>query len=173
MEKGCESGTSPAAYPTWDICSGNWHSAHDGTRLLAQARELRVQSTTSIVLILVFPGAYFTKERFNFVGCVFTLIKQRIRSSCRTLQAYFSRWIRPSTTSLVLGTLADMTRGKSELLAENALLRHQLIILRRQVKHPVYLKTDRFLLVVLARMVRTWKQALFLVQPETDLSLAS
>ncbi len=101
------------------------------------------------------------------MGCVFTLIKQRIRSNCRTLQACFSRWIKPSTTSLVLGTLADMTRGKSELLAENALLRHQLIILRRQVKHPVYLKTDRFLLVVLARMVRTWKQALFLVQPET------
>ncbi len=101
------------------------------------------------------------------MGCVFTLIKQRIRSSCRTLQAYFSRWIKPSTTSLVLGTLADMTRGKSELLAENALLRHQLTILRRQVKHPVYLKTDRFLLVVLARMVWTWKQALFLVQPET------
>jgi hypothetical protein len=67
----------------------------------------------------------------------------------------------------VFSTLADMTRGKSELLAENALLRHQLIILRRQVKHPVYLKTDRFLLVVLARMVRTWEQALFLVQPET------
>ena len=67
----------------------------------------------------------------------------------------------------MFSTLADMTRGKSELLAENALLRHQLIILRRQVKHPVYLKTDRFLLVVLARMVRTWKQALFLVQPET------
>jgi putative transposase len=101
------------------------------------------------------------------VGCVFTLIKQRICANCRTLQAYFSRWLKPSTTSLVLGTLADLTRGKSELLAENALLRHQLIILRRQVKHPVYLKTDRFLLVVLARMVRTWKQALFLVQPET------
>src|SRR5258706_9466785 len=77
----------------------------------------------------------FTKERFNFMGCVFTLIKQQIRSSCRTLQAYFSRWIKPSTTSPVLGALADMTRGKAELLAENALLRHQLIILRRQVKH--------------------------------------
>jgi putative transposase len=124
---------------------------------------MRVQSTTSFLLVLVFQVPFFTKERFNFVGCVFTLIKQRIRSSCRTLQAYFSRWIKPSTTSFVLGTLADMTRGKSELLAENALLRHQLIILRRQVKHPVYLKTDRFLLVVLARMVRTWKQALFLV----------
>ena len=76
-------------------------------------------------------------------------------------------WIKPSTTSLVFGTLADLTRGKAELLAENALLRHQLIILRRQIKRPIYRKTDRVLLVLLARMVRTWKQALFLVQPET------
>jgi len=68
---------------------------------------------------------------------------------------------------LCAGTLADLTRGKAELLAENALLRHQLIILRRQVKRPVYRKRDQLLLVLLARMVRTWKQALFLVQPET------
>jgi hypothetical protein len=67
----------------------------------------------------------------------------------------------------VLGTLLDLTRGKSELLAENALLRHQLTILRRQIKRPVYRKSDRLLLVLLASMVRTWKQALFLVQPET------
>ncbi len=60
-----------------------------------------------------------------------------------------------------------MTRGKAELLAENALLRHQLIILHRQIKRPICRKTDRFRLVLLARMVRTWKQALFLVQPET------
>src|SRR5215467_13975129 len=43
-----------------------------------------------------------------------------------------------------------MTRGKAELLAENALLRQQLIILCRQVKRPVYKKTDRLLLVLLA-----------------------
>ena len=36
----------------------------------------------------------------------------------------------------------------------------KLIILRRQIKRPIYLKTDRFLLVVLARMVRSWKKAL-------------
>ena len=81
--------------------------------------------------------------------------------------------MKPPTISLVVDTLADLTRGKAELLAENALLRHQLIILRRQVKPPVYRKTDRLLLVLLARMVRTWKQALFLVQPETLLTLAS
>jgi hypothetical protein len=69
--------------------------------------------------------------------------------------------------------LVELTRGKSELLAENALLRQQLIILRRQIKRPAYRKSDRLLLVLLARMVRTWKQALFLVQPETDLALAS
>ncbi len=52
-------------------------------------------------------------------------------------------------------------------MAENALLRQQLVILRRQVKRPVCAKTDRMLLVLLVRMVRTWKQALFIVQPET------
>jgi hypothetical protein len=57
--------------------------------------------------------------------------------------------------------------GKSELIAENALLRVPLIILHRQIKRPVYQKTDRLLLVLLARMVRSWNQALYLVQPET------
>jgi hypothetical protein len=35
------------------------------------------------------------------------------------------------------------------------------------VKRPACTKTDRMLLVLLARLVRTWKQALFIVQPET------
>jgi len=100
-------------------------------------------------------------------------IKQRVCLSFHALQKRFLCWIKSPATSLLLGTLADLTREKSELMAENALLRQQLIILRRQVKRPVCRKTDRFLLVLLARMVRTWKQALFLVQPETDLALAS
>ncbi len=52
-------------------------------------------------------------------------------------------------------------------MAENALLRQQLIILRRQVKRPACTRTDRMLVVLLARMARTWKQALFIIQPET------
>ncbi len=67
----------------------------------------------------------------------------------------------------MLGTLTDLVRSKSELVAENALLRQQLIILRRQVNRPACTRTDRMLLVLLARMVRTWKQALVIVQPET------
>jgi putative transposase len=103
------------------------------------------------------------------VPCVFISIKQQVFFRFHAIQEGFSRWIKARTTSLVLGTFADMTRGKSELLAENALLRHQLVILRRQIKRPVYRKRDRLLLVLLSRMVRTWKQALFLVQPETVL----
>ena len=94
-------------------------------------------------------------------------MKRQVFFSFHTLQVCFLQRIKPPPTSLLLGTLTDLTRGKAELLAENALLRHQLLILRRQIKRPVYRKTDRVLLVLLARMVRTWKQALFLVQPET------
>jgi putative transposase len=70
-------------------------------------------------------------------------------------------------TSLLLGALADRALGKSELVAENALLRQQLIILRRQSKRPVCSKRDRILLVLLAKAVRAWRQALLIVQPET------
>ena len=66
-----------------------------------------------------------------------------------------------------MATLADLSRSKSELIAENALLRQQLIVLRRQVKRPTFSRTDRILLVLLARLVRTWQQALLIVQPDT------
>jgi len=68
---------------------------------------------------------------------------------------------------LPLATLTDLGRSKSELIAEIALLRHQLIILQRQVKLPTFTRADRLLLVLLARLVRTWQQAILLVQPET------
>src|SRR5258708_18729624 len=111
--------------------------------------------------------AYFHEEGISSVLCLFISIKQCLCFRLHALQVRILQWIKPPTTSLVLSTLADLTRGKAELLAENALLRQQLIILRRQIKRPVYRKTDQLLLVLLARMVQTWKEALFLVQPET------
>lgn len=115
------------------------------------------------------PCAHFHREEVLFVRCMFPLIKQCVSFCFHELQEQILRWMKPRTASFVLGTLADLTKGKAELLAENALLRHQLIILRRQVKRPVCRKTDRLLLVLLARMAQTWKEALFLVQPETIL----
>ena len=54
-----------------------------------------------------------------------------------------------------LATLTDFGKSKSQLIAENALLRQQLIMLKRQVKRPACTNTDRLLLVLLARLVRT------------------
>jgi len=98
---------------------------------------------------------------------ILTLLTRLTRFCLRSLNDRFVAWTTPDTTSLLLGMLTDLTRIKSELVAENALLRKPLIILRRQVKRPACAKMDRILLMLLARMVRTWKQALFLVQPET------
>ncbi len=120
-----------------------------------------------ILRVWLQPSAYVDEEGVPFVLSVFTPIKQRVCLNLHALKERVLRWIKPLTTSLVLETFADLTRGKAELLAENTLLRHQLIILRRQVKRPVYKKTDRFLLVFLAGMVRAWNRALFLAQPET------
>ncbi|HET8914043.1 MAG TPA: integrase core domain-containing protein, partial [Ktedonobacteraceae bacterium] len=78
-----------------------------------------------------------------------------------------TRWTKPLGISLPLATLTDLGRSKSELIAENALLRQQLIVLKRQVKRPTFTRTDRILLVLLARLVRTWNQALLIVQPDT------
>src|SRR5258708_8842913 len=114
---------------------------------------------------------HFQEGEVHSVSRVLISIKQLVCSCFHLLQHGFLRWTRPLNTSLLLGTLADLTRGKAELVAENALLRHQLIILRRQAKRPIYRRTDRLLLVLLARSVRTWKQGLFLVQPETLLRL--
>jgi hypothetical protein len=67
----------------------------------------------------------------------------------------------------VLGTFADITRSKSELIAENAFLRQQLIVLQRQTKRPVLTPRDRGLLVLLASSFDMWREALMIVKPET------
>ena len=109
-----------------------------------------------------------TSQRgMDTVQGILIFITQLTRLCLRSLHHRYLAWTKPDTSSLLLGTLTDLARGKSELVAENALLRQQLIILGRQVKRPACTKTDRMLLVLLARMVHTWKQALFIVQPET------
>jgi len=99
---------------------------------------------------------------------------RRLKNGCLdALSSRFARWTKPLRTSLPLATLTDLGRSKTELVAEHALLRQQLIMLRRQVKRPTCTKTDRALLVLFARLVPTWQQALLIVRPDTRLALAS
>jgi putative transposase len=76
-------------------------------------------------------------------------------------------WTKPATSGQILGTLADLARSKPELVVENALLRQQLIVLRRSVTRPKVTHTDRMLLVLLASRVRAWRQALLIIKPDT------
>ena len=52
------------------------------------------------------------------------------------LQERVKRWIKPATSVLIIGTLSDLTRSRTDLVIENALLRQQLIVLNRQIKRP-------------------------------------
>ncbi len=53
-----------------------------------------------------------------------------------TLKQTFLHLTQPAHYSIALSIVADLPRSKSQLIAENALLRQQLIILHRQVKKP-------------------------------------
>jgi len=79
---------------------------------------------------------------------ILTFIKRLTNLCLQSLYYRFSDWTKPDTaTSLLLGVLTDVAKSKSELVAENALLRQQLIILRRRVKRPACTRADRMLLV--------------------------
>ncbi len=68
---------------------------------------------------------------------------------------------------MVLSTAADLTRSKADLIAENALLRQQLIVLHRQVKKPSFSQSDRLWFVLLASRVKSWRNALLIFKPDT------
>jgi hypothetical protein len=47
------------------------------------------------------------------------------------LQERIKRWTKPATSVLIIGVLSDLTRSRTDLVVENALLRQQLIVLNR------------------------------------------
>jgi hypothetical protein len=69
---------------------------------------------------------------------------------------------------LLLSTRASPFKSKCQLEAENVALRHQVIVLRRQVRSRVRLTNlDRLVLVQLYRWFPSILRVLAIVQPET------
>jgi hypothetical protein len=93
--------------------------------------------------------------------------KTVVMKSVKWVEHQLQQWTKPSPASSGLEIAKDVLRSKSELVVENAFLRQQVIILQRQVKHPKLTNQDRRLLVLLASRLRTWRQTLRLVKPET------
>ena len=70
--------------------------------------------------------------------------------------------------SFVLAVLAAPFKSKSRLEAENAALRHQLIVLRRKVHGRARLtNNDRWFFIQLHRWFPSILQVLTIIQPET------
>ncbi len=68
---------------------------------------------------------------------------------------------------MVGGIATDLMKSKPQVILENAFLRQQVIVLKRQVARPELTTKDRCLLVLLASRVRDWRNALLLVKPDT------
>jgi hypothetical protein len=82
------------------------------------------------------------------------------RHALHQVETWLNGCTQPNSNSLLLGTASD-------LIAENAFLRQQVIVLKRQTPRPRLIARDRALLVVLASKGQGWKDALLLVKPET------
>jgi putative transposase len=72
--------------------------------------------------------------------------------------------------NLVLRRVARLLAGGSVvagLEVENAVLRHQLRVLRRSVKRPLLSRRDRVLLAAASRLLPRSRWGVFLVSPQT------
>ena len=72
-----------------------------------------------------------------------------------------------SVETISAGAASDLAKSRAELIAQNALLRKQLIVLRRSVMRPGLSRSDRLILIILARLNHEWETVLHLVQPDT------
>ena len=103
------------------------------------------------------------------VGSILKQIQSVVRDGLRALRTAMSCLTKPITLAPAAGTFAGLARSKPQLIAENMVLRQQLIVLNRSVKRPRFTQTDRALFVLLANRLQTWKDALLIVKPETVL----
>jgi hypothetical protein len=70
---------------------------------------------------------------------------------------------------VVVGVLRNLTRSQAQLVAENALLRQQLIVASRKIQRPLFKPHERRMTALLAGLVRGWLDPVLLVKPETIL----
>ncbi len=101
------------------------------------------------------------------LGRIFDRFQTVVQQGLHMVAEAVSRWTKPSSNSPALGTIADLARSKPQLVAENLLLRHQLVVLNRSVKRPRFTPADRGLFILLVSRLSSWKEALLIVKPET------
>jgi hypothetical protein len=87
---------------------------------------------------------------------MFTSIWHACKSLIIRVKDTIKHWTKPATITLAVGAVSDIARSKSDLFVENAILRQQLIVFKRSVKHPEFTTGDRIRLTLLARLTDFW-----------------
>src|SRR5262245_38653584 len=97
------------------------------------------------------------------------LVRSTLGRGLRATGTAISRLPKPVSPSPARGIVTDFARSKSHLVAENLLLRQQLVVLNRSVKRPHLTRAERGLFVLLASRLENWRDAPLVVNPETVL----
>jgi len=90
-----------------------------------------------------------------------------IARAATAVRAAVREALRPAP--MVSGFVADLFRGRDELLAEDALLRQQLIVATSAVKQTKFRPLERGLVVALSSVVEHWQNTVLLVKSDTVL----
>ena len=108
---------------------------------------------------------------FGQIRPVLSTFRRRLPATVTSVVSRAKSALREATRPLplVAGFAVDLTRSRRELLAENVLLRQQLIVVSRSVKRPAFRPHERGLVVLLSRLVHKWRDAVLLVKPDTIL----
>ena len=87
---------------------------------------------------------------------------QYLRSAAGRVLNRVQTAIREATRPLPLfaGLISDVTRSRTDLLMENALLRQQLIVASRKIKRPMFKAHERGFVVLLASLLPHWRNDL-------------
>jgi hypothetical protein len=67
----------------------------------------------------------------------------------------------------ILGVLADIVCPRAALVAENTLLRQQVVVLQRAKPHPHLKSRDRFTIAAVTKLFPSTVNAIAIVRPET------
>jgi putative transposase len=96
-----------------------------------------------------------------------TTICKPLVHAVKRARCWFLSVTRPTVMTATSATVLDLTRSKPTLVAENALLRHQLVVLARTAGRPRLSTWDRAIMVLLAKANPAWRDTLMVVKPET------
>ena len=86
---------------------------------------------------------------------MFSIVGNLQHRIINAIQDHVKRWLRPSIASPMHGVAGDLVRSRADLIAENAFLRQQLIVLQRGGSRPKLKNSDRIKLVLIAKRVRS------------------